>query len=296
MTTHGDPFYIVKNWWGGKAAESDTKRDGVDPSTKAGAFECLMLCHLYSVDDDKPGVVKSTLHALRSAGFTDINTLAVLDENSTGWMKINDIWKEHYFGGRYPDKIRWMKECAKIIVEDPELGGDLRNLYSAHQGEEEKMVTWLWALPGIKKKTLLLMREMRMRGVWQVDGKYCCVVDKQVGSCLYRWHKIKRWPKYNNLRIFLEGSQQIWSYFGELYDLPILHYSREFKCNDERLAYCVKGLSCGIDLCMRKQDLNKASIPESVETPETATKYCIECGKEIPLRAKYCPLCGEYQL
>ena len=293
MTKSMEPFDTVKRWWGEKPVESDTQRDGVDPSTEAGAFECLMLCHLYSVDDDKPGVVKATLDALRSAGFTDLGTLADLDENSMEWMKINDIWKKHYFGGRYPDKIHWMKDCAKEILASPELNGDLRQLYSAHQGDGEKMLEWLWRLLGIKKKALLLMREMRMRGVWHIDGKYCCVLDKQVGACLYRWHKIKRWPKYNNLRILLEGSQQIWNYFGELYDLPILHYARTFKCNDERFAFCLQGPGCEIDLCTRKEEREPRKNSSSWGK---STKYCMECGELISFTAKYCPECGTYQL
>jgi len=293
MTISRDPFEIVMKWWNGKPVQSDTMRDGVDPSTKEGAFECLILCHLYSVNDDKPGVVKATIDALRSAGFTDMQTLANLDENSAHWKSVTDIWRKHYFGGRYPDKIRWMKECAERILGDPKLGGDLRNLYSAHQGDGKEMIIWLCNLPGIKKKTLLMMREMRMRGVWQVDGKYCCVVDEQVGSCLERWHKIQRWPKYNNLRIILEASQLIWNYFGELYDLPILHYSRKFKCNDKRLAHCVQGLPCEIDLCTRKEEGDSRKNSSSCGK---STRYCTQCGKVIPISAKYCPECGKYQL
>jgi hypothetical protein len=288
MSNKDNPFQIVRRWWGNKPVESDTMRDGVDPSTKEGAFECLILAHLYSINDVGPDV-KKTLDALREEGFTKINRLARFDDKSPERQRIREIWRQYYFNGRYPQKIDFIVENASIIQKDGKLQGDLRRLLSICDGDSHEILQWLWKLPGIKKKTFWVMREMRMRGVWDVEGRYCCVPDVQVGSSLDRWFKIEKWTNSLNFNLLLRCSQIVWDYFGELYDLPILHYSQEFKCNDIRLRNCH---GCEIVQCKPRQESNSSDI-SLVKVEDT--KHCIECGIQIPRKAKYCPDCGKYQ-
>jgi len=60
--------------------------------------------------------------------------------------------------------------------------------------------------------------------VWDIDGQYCCVPDKQVGKALERWHYI---DSYNsNLITHMECSKIVWNHFHEMYDFPVLHYAR----------------------------------------------------------------------
>jgi hypothetical protein len=282
-----DPFHVVKRWWDGKPVQSDTERLGIDPSTKEGAFECLILGILYSIEDTGPDI-QNTLNALRKDGLTKVDLLARIDENSGEWAKMDKIWKEYYFGGRLPAKIGQIVKNARLINSDNQLAGDIRKVYSICSGNGLQMHSWLWKLNGIKKKTFWMMREMRMRRVWDIDGMYCCVPDKQVGSSLERWYKIEKFPDYHSLKVYRECSRIVWDYFRDLYDFPVLHYAREYKCNDERRRRCSE---CEIVPCEARLGADGDSLMEDRET-----KYCIECGAAIAKRAKYCAQCGVYQL
>lgn len=291
MAGQQDPFYVVKTWWGNRHITSDTQKDGVDPSTGEGAFECLILGILYSVDGDEPAFVKNTLDALRAKSLTKINVLASISDDSNEYRQLGDIWKKHYLGGRYyPAKVNQIIKDAKTILADEYLGGDFRKLYLKFDGNGLKMLNWMWTdLTGIKKKTFLVNREMRMRGVWRVDGQYCCVPDVQVGSSLWRWHKITKWPDYHSFKIYLNCSQIIWAYFSNLYDLPILHYSRHFKCNSSAR----RCNECEMDetMCKRENPKDAQSSWKNMQR----IKSCISCGTTMPIIARYCFICGVQQ-
>lgn len=257
MAHNKDPFDIVKEWWnttGGKV-ESDTKKLGINLSTKEGAFECLILGILYSIEGTGPDI-KNTFYALRKDGYTKIALLSRISRASghlKDLEKMRQIFEANYFGGRLAIYVRKGKRAGKIIqitgnanVVDQKLDGDIGKLHQLYGGDGCKMLQWLWKLDGIKKKTFWMMREMRMNHVWDVDGRYCCVPDKQVGSSLKRWGKIKKWPSSPSFNLCLKCSQIVWNYFGDLYDLPILHYAREFKCNDSRSRRCTQ---CKITAC-----------------------------------------------
>lgn len=286
MAEHQDTFNIVRRWWGERPAESDTTVLGIDPSTQEGAFECLILGILYSIEDTGQDI-ENTLYALRDGGFTKIDLLSRISENSREWKNIRTIWNNNYFNGRLPQKIFHIVENAKLILEDEDLHGDVRRIHRVYDGDGYKILQRLWTLHGIKKKAFWIIREMRMRGVWDVDGRYCCVPDKQVGSSLERWKKIEKWPKGNSFKLYLQCSEIIWDYFGELYDLPILHYAREYKCNNRRRQKC---LECEITLCKARPGTVGDSLVE-----DRGNKYCIECGVKIPRKAKYCSECGTKQ-
>jgi len=257
MTQHRDPFEVVRNWWGSKKLNSDTERLGIDPSTQQGAFECLILGILYSIDDTGPAI-KNTLDALRKNGYTQIGLLSRISPNSGDLERMYQIFKDNYFHGRlalYPTKegsfggkIMQIIGNAVDILADQHLRGDFRKLNSLHDGDGYRMFKWLWKRPGIKKKAFWIMREMRMQRVWNVEGKYCCVPDKQVGSSLKRWNKITEWPdkRSPSFKMCLECSEKVWEHFGELYDFPILHYARAYKCNSKDLRRCA---DCAIMEC-----------------------------------------------
>jgi hypothetical protein len=237
VTGQLDTFDIVKSWWGQKTVNSDTQMIGINLSTEQGAFESLILGILYSIEDTGPDI-KNTLLELRKRGFTNISFLSQICEDSKEYEDIYKIWVNNYFGGRLPQKISYMLENARYIFADKYLCGDIRDIYNICAGDGYKILRWLWTLAGIKKKAFWLTREMRMQGVWNIDGKYCCVPDKQVGKSLERWNKIEKWPEYNNFKICLQCSQTVWDSFGTLYDFPILLYAREYKCNNKSQKRC----------------------------------------------------------
>jgi hypothetical protein len=251
-----DAFEVVRSWWGSKQLNSDTGRMGINPSTHQGAFESLILGVLYSINGTGPDI-KNTLDALRNNGYTQIEFLARISPNSADLDKIYRIFKQNYFHGRlalYPTrgeglggKIIQIIGNAKDILADQDLRGDIRKLYSVCGGDGHKVIQRLWKLDGIKKKAFWLTREMRMGGVWGVDGRYCCVPDKQVGASLERWKKIKKWPENGiGLSLCLMCSEIVWNSFGELYDVPILQYARAYKCNNKTLRRCA---NCNITIC-----------------------------------------------
>lgn len=266
MTGNQDPFHLVKEWWGDRPVESDTVRFGIDPSTKEGAFESLIQGVLYAIDDTGPDV-QDTFDALRENGLTNLDTLAGMDDdrwhtlvrnkkdvdalaslvedsaNGTLWVIFLAIWSGHYFGGRHPRKTSDIVRAAVRIHEHSFLQGDLRKLPDMCHGDRLEMFKWLDAT-GLGKKRFWLMREMRMRGVWDIDGRYCCVPDNQVGKSLERWGKISEYK--TSLKPLMECSALVWDGLGEQYDLPVLHYARQFQCNDARSRRCGE---CAIEKC-----------------------------------------------
>lgn len=296
MRNNEDPFDVVKRCWGNKPVASDTKRLGIDPSTKEGAFECLILGILYSIEDTGPDI-KNTLDALRKNGYTKIKLLSHISWDSGDLERMHRIFKKEYFGGRlalyiregkFGGKIPQIIGNAKDILDDQDLRGDIRNLHLLCGGDGHKMLQRLWKLDGIKKKTFWVMREMRMRGVWDVDGRYCCVPDKQVGASLKRWNKIEEWPDKGSpsFKLCLDCSKKVWDSFGGLYDFPVLDYAREYKCNSH-LRRCAE---CQIIAC---KDRLGAIVHSRITDEET--KLCPKCGAKIPKRAKYCSECGAQQ-
>lgn len=274
MADNEDPFDMVRNWWDdtGRKVESDTARLGIDPSTKEGAFECLILGILYSIEDTGSDI-KNTLDALRENGYTRIELLSRISGDSGDLDRMYQIFKQEYFGGRlaiyttkkgtFGGKIPQIIANAKDVLADQYLRGDIRKLYQVLDGNGYEMLQRLRRLHGIRKKAFWVMREMRMRGVWHVGGRYCCVPDKQVGSSLERWDKIQKWPEEHSpsFNLCLKCSQIVWDYFGGLYDLPVLHYAREFKCNDRRSRRCAK---CEIIACKaRSEAIGDSSLADN---------------------------------
>jgi len=247
MVSGFNQFDIVKKWWGSRPVQPDTNKQGIDLSTAQGAFESLILGILYSIEDTG-SAIPQTLNTLRNNGYTDNRLLSRISPNSGDLDKMNQIFKSNYFHGRLAlfitkqghlgGKIMQIIENACDIVADQNLSGDLSKLNSLYSDNGYSTLKWLWKRPGIKKKAFWIMREMRMQGVWNVEGKYCCVPDEQVGSSLKRWGKITEWPDNPNFKLCLKVSQIVWDYFGELYDLPILHYARDHKCNSKALQRC----------------------------------------------------------
>lgn len=238
MSQYTDPFDIVKSWWGNKPIIADTTRLKINLNSKQGAFECFILAILYSIED--PGqLAEGTFDALRKQDLTDIDLLSSISESSTEWQQIIKTFEQDYRGRQKNRKTEYITKGARLIAGDPQLRGDLRNLYPACKGNGDEMLNQLWKFIGLAKKTFWIMREMRMQGVWNIDGKYCCVPDKQVGSSLERWGKISGWKRnQGGLKSLLNCSAMVWQAFGELYDFPILEYARTFKCNDNRLRRC----------------------------------------------------------
>jgi len=233
MTTTVDPFEIVRDWWGNRPVTSEAKRYGIDPSTKDGAFECVILGILFAISDTGPEI-GGTLNAMRTQGMTSITTLASLSNNPQIRKDLVDIWSTNYFGGRLPDKIDHMETAAAGISHH--LQGDVRSLYEHCNGNGEEMIRWLKST-GLGIKRFWLLREMRIGGVWNIAGSYCCVPDIQVRTSLDRWYKKE---EKKSLRSKLECSRIVWNYFGELYDYPVLKYARDFKCNqsERQCAQC----------------------------------------------------------
>ncbi len=57
----------------------------------------------------------------------------------------------------------------------------------------------------------------------------------------------------------------------------------------------VSFLVIGIAFQGRSQTLNttKTRSPPNFDSPNEARRFCINCGTEIPINAKYCPSCGQ---
>jgi hypothetical protein len=248
MTTTVDPFEIVRDWWGNRPVTSEVEKFGIDPSTREGAFECVILGILFAIDDTGDETIRDTLDTLRDNGMTNISTLASLSSKPGIQADLDGIMHVHYFNGRRrQDKIRDMEEAANRISHDHDLEGDVRRLHRKCNGNGEQMIRWLKS-SGLGRKRFWLLREMRIGGVWDVGGAYCCVPDKQVETSLDRWHKHE--PK-ESLRSLLECSRIVWEYFGKLYDYPVFKYSRHFKCNDARQR---NGSECRIENCKERRD------------------------------------------
>lgn len=246
MFKHEDAFNVVKDWWGDKPVTPDTRRLNINLDSRQGAFESFILAILYSIED--PGdLAENTFKALQKQGLTDIDLLSFAGEGSEQWKSIVATFEQYYAGRLKNWKTRYITDGARSIAGDGQLRGDLRNLYSSCGGDERRMLARLWQFAGLQKKSLWIMREMRMQGVWNVDGKYCCVPDKQVGSSLERWNKISGWdPEQGKLEFLLKCSKIVWGGFGDLYDGPILAYAQKFKCNNKRLRQC---RACSIIAC-----------------------------------------------
>ena len=238
MTTTVDPFVAVLHRWGNRAVTSEVNRYGINPNTIDGAFESVILGILFAINQTGPGI-RMTLNAMRNNGMTNINTLASLSNNSQIRANLVGLWNANYFGGRLPDKIDHMEAAARKISHG--LGGDVRLLHTRCDGDGKEMIRWLKS-SGLGIKRFWLLREMRIGGVWKVDGSYCCVPDIQVETSLDRWHKVQRRA---SLRSHLECSRIVWNYFGELYDYPVLQYARDFRCNQNQ-RQCAQ---CRITLC-----------------------------------------------
>ena len=246
MTTTVDPFEIVRDWWGNRPVTSEVEKFGIDPSSREGAFECVILGILFAIDDTGDETIGATIRAMRNNGLTEIITLASLSSNPAIQANLDTIMRVHYFDGRLrPNKIKDMAETAKRISQT--LEGDVRRLHRECNGNGEQMIRWLKS-SGLGRKRFWLLREMRIGGVWDVDGDYCCVPDKQVETSLDRWYKHE--PK-QSLRSKLECSRIVWNYFRELYDYPVFKYSRQFKCNDARQR---NGSECRIENCKERKD------------------------------------------
>jgi hypothetical protein len=156
-----------------------------------------------------------------------------IEENDQTWNEVMEIFIDHYRGRMRRRKARFIIHNAKIISDDDDLGGDVRQISHKFYGNEINMLRYLRNdLMGIKIKAFWLLREMRMNGVWDIHGQYCCVPDKQVGRSLERWNYINGFN--SNFNTHLRCSQIIWNHFGEMYDFPILHYSRVHRCNSRR--------------------------------------------------------------
>lgn len=249
MISSFDHFRIVREWWGSRIVQSDTAALKINPSTQQGAFECLILGVLYAINGTGPDI-QDTFNALRNGGYTNIELLARISPASEEFDRIHQIFKSNYFNGRLAlyvttqglpgGKVMQIIENARDIVADRQLSGDLSKVSSLYSDDGYSTLKWLWARPGIRKKAFWMMREMRMRGAWNIDGKYCCVPDEQVGSSLKRWNKIAWWPAAGNpsFDLCLECSDIVWNYFGGLYDLPILHYARDYRCNSKGFRMC----------------------------------------------------------
>lgn len=158
-----------------------------------------------------------------------------------------ELFIQYYQGGRFRYKtIEFIRHNATVIAK--KFNGDIRTMFDAFNGNERNILQFFRKdIKGIKIKAFWLLREMRISGVWNVGGQYCCVPDKQVGNALRRWNYIHH---YNgNLNTHLQCSQILWDYFGELYDFPVLHYARSFQCNS-RNRMCN---SCDIFVCKDRQ-------------------------------------------
>ena len=241
-----DPFDAVKQWWGNKSVPADISKMGINLDSQQGAFECFILAILYTIEDSGE-LAERTFMALQKQGLTSLRLLSSTTRNSPEWNRIIATFEQHYRGRQKNRKTKYITEGARLILQDTQLKGDLRRLHLACAGDERRMLKQLWKFKGLKKKAFWIMREMRMQGVWRIDGGYCCVPDKQVGSSLERWGKIRGWKQnQGRLHFLMNCSDIVWQAFGELYDFPILDYARIFKCNYQRSRKCQQ---CGIVVC-----------------------------------------------
>lgn len=195
---------------------SDTERVNIQPDTPLGSFEVLILAVLYS-SEINPHYAEQTITSLRENNLTDINMWATINENDPPWNMIVEIFQTDYQGRMINRKIDFLRNNANFVINH--LNGDVRQVYEICNGNEVMMLNYLRDnIKGIKVKAFWFLREMRMRGIWNVQGHYCCVPDKQVGKSLERWHYINQYN--NSFNTHLQCSQIVWDFFGELYDFP----------------------------------------------------------------------------
>ncbi len=164
--------------------------------------------------------------------LTDIDIWRNIQENDETYQRIMELFIEYYQGGKFRNKkYEYIKENTTHIATH--LNGDIRNLFAQCNGNERMMLNYLRKnIKGIRVKVFWLLREMRINGVWDIDGQYCCVPDKQVGKALERWHYI---DSYNSkLSTHIRCSQIVWNYFHEMYDFPVFHYARTHSCNSRK--------------------------------------------------------------
>ncbi len=252
MASSFDPFTVVSSWWGNQPAIPDTARLGIHPSGAQGAFECLILAILYSIEGRGQDIA-DTFKALQQKGYTNARSVASISHCDQDFNQMLSIFQAKYFGGRLAfwhtrqgkpaGKIVQIIRNAQDIVNDPQLCGDLSRLAALHSGNGLEALKWLRKRPGISKKAFWIMREMRMQGVWNVHGKYCCVPDSQVGYSLKRWGKIRSWSDQPSFGMCLQCSGIVWNHFGNLYDVPVLKYARAHSCSSAARQQC---LNCGI--------------------------------------------------
>ncbi len=281
MVQTSDPFDDILRWWESKPntvskinSISDTSKLGINCATPQGAFDCLVLGILYSIEDDG-SLAEHTLPKLQESGLTNPAKLANVVKGSKDWNAMVSIFNQ-YYGGRLPNKKTEFLIAAANRLKDWEM--DLvhldKNPYI--QGNEDFLLEAILIFQGIKIKAFWVMREMRMQGVWDISGKYCCVPDKQVFNALVRWGKLSNPNKTINLKQRKECSRTIWKDWGTLYDIPILLYSRSFRCNSKnRLCSTCRIVACA--------DRNASLAPQS---------FCIHCGNLLVPGSKYCSQCG----
>lgn len=224
------PFDVVNEWFNQQNLPiiSDTQRLNILLNTELGSFEALILAVLYSIEGD-PLLAEQTITAMRNNNLTDIELWCNIEENDPNWEIIMEILIDHFRGRMRRKKAKFIIHNAKKVRD--ELNTNIQQLYHMfNNGNEINILIYLRdQLKGIKVKAFWFLREMRMNGVWNVNGQYCCVPDKQVGKSLERWHYIEEYDSTFNTH--LQCSQIIWNYFGDRYDFPILHYARGYRCN-----------------------------------------------------------------
>lgn len=224
------PFDFVSDWFHQQQIPiiSDIQRVNIIADTELGSFEALILAVLYS-SEIHPLYAEQTIMALRENNLTDINMWCNIQDDNETWKTITGIFINHYQGGKFRNnKTNFIRHNAAFTLIH--LNRDIRQIYNIYNGNEIIMLKYLRNnFKGIRQKAFWFLREMRMNGIWNVRGQYCCVPDKQVGRSLERWGYINEFNSAFNTH--LHCSQIVWNYFGEMYDFPVLHYSREHRCN-----------------------------------------------------------------
>jgi hypothetical protein len=233
----------------------------------------LVLGILYSIEDDGL-LAENTFPVLKQNGFTRPNKLATIVKGSSDWKTMVNIFHDYYGKRLINIKTQYIIEAAAKIEK---LGVNFNDYSELLNGDEDLLLEAILGFKGINIKAFWVMREMRMQGVWDISGKYCCVPDKQVFNALLRWQKITNPNKSISIKKRKECSEEIWKYWSDLYDLPILSYARGFKCNDKTNRNCSL---CQIGRCTDRH------------IPLLATNKCNNCGHTLMLSARFCSMCG----
>lgn len=238
-------FDIVSEWYQQHYPEghrSDTERVGINLNTAQGAFEALILAVLYSTPIS-PKYAEDTIRALMDNHLTDIPTWLNLANNDETRNTVMQIFDTYYQKGRLKEnKTKFIRYNAAWAFVN--FHGDMSYVFDICDGDERRMIEYLTDnLKGISRKAFWYMREMRMRGVWDIGGMYCCVPDIQVGKSLQRWGYIDKFK--SNLNIYLQCSAIVWNHFQDMYDFPVWHFARMHQCNSRR-RNCA---DCQIEYC-----------------------------------------------